>query len=220
MFTNNYNRNSSIELFRFFSMVGIVIYHCILWGTNKNYNYIYGLGTDWHTASHLSLYSLGNVGVTSFMFLSGWFGIKLNWGKIVDIIMMLLFYLIIVRYWAGVSILKIIGLSLHPWDGWWFVRCYLFICILSPIINYGIERISKRSFTIVIVFVTIYTYFGHALALKSEMNIDLLLSIFLWGRYLKRYPPPAITAKHYVDLPHILYIYNFYTYYHNQYNRK
>lgn len=190
MFTANFReRNSSIELFRFFSMVGIVVYHCILWGTNKNYGYIYNLGTNCDTAFHLSFYSLGNAGVTSFMFLSGWFGVKLNIRKIVDIIMMMLFYLIIVRYYAGVSTLKIIALSLHPWDGWWFVRCYLLICVLSPIINLGIERISKKKFTSIIVLVTIYTYFGHALSLKSEMNTDLLLSIFLWGRYLRKYPP-------------------------------
>lgn len=197
MFQNHLGRNTSVEIFRLLSMVGIVIYHCILWGNSDglggaNYELVYALGSSYSTAVHLSLYSLGNAGVTCFMFISGYYGVKLDLKKMLNLIIMMLFYIVIIRLIAGVSIIKVIGSILHPWDGWWFVKCYFFICILSPLLNKGIEHVSKQAFTWIVVLLIIYTYIGHFLALKSEMNSDLLITIFLIGRYIKNYPPKVL----------------------------
>ena len=158
-----------------------------------DYNWIFNLGTEKSTEIHLSLYSLGNAGVTCFMFISGYYGVRLNLKKLINLVVMMLFYIVIIRFIAGVNIYKIIGSSLHPWDGWWFVRCYFFICILSPLINLGISYISQRQFRVIVVLLLFYTYLGHFLALKSEMNSELLITIFLVARYFKLYPPAKLT---------------------------
>lgn len=54
------NRNSSIELLRMWFMLMIVTIHAYSHGCGLDYDYLYSLGSDWSTAHHLGLLSLGN----------------------------------------------------------------------------------------------------------------------------------------------------------------
>ncbi|MGM9779967.1 MAG: hypothetical protein ACI3ZD_16780, partial [Prevotella sp.] len=67
------NRNSSIELLRLWFMLMIVTLHAYAHGSGLDYDYLYSLGSDWATAHHLGLFSLGKCGVTGFMFISGYY---------------------------------------------------------------------------------------------------------------------------------------------------
>ena len=187
------NRNSSVELFRMLAMFSIVLIHTFGHGSGLDYEWIYSLGDDWSTAGHLALFSLGKAGVTCFMFISGYYGIRFNGRKMLSMVMMLAFYVVLCSLLANSISIGSLTLLLHPWDGWWFVMCYMLICVLSPLINAGIDILTEKQFRWIVIGMVVYSYFGHFITMQNGHDTDLLLTIFLVGRYLAIYPP--LSAK-------------------------
>lgn len=190
-------RNSSIELLRLFFMVMIVIIHAYGHGSGLDYDYLYSLGCDWSTAHHLGLLSLGKCGVTGFMFISGYYGIKLKWNKLAEMVAMLMFYLIVIACMGGYSVLGLFRQIVHPWDSWWFVSSYIVICVLAPFFNKGIEVLSKKQFGAIILALIFYEYVGSFLGQANSHDTVFLITVFLCARYTRLYvtPPPILRRK-------------------------
>ena len=93
-------RNSAIELLRFLFIIGIVIGHVYAHGRG-DMDWVYSLGSNWSTAIHLSLFSLGKLGVTGFIFISGYFGIKMSRKKWFNLLLMLICYHVILSFIFG-----------------------------------------------------------------------------------------------------------------------
>lgn len=125
-------RNSSVEILRFTFMFLIVLLHVYAHGSGLDYEKIYHWGACSYNMSHLLIFSLGKIGVTGFMFISGYYGIRTSRHKIFDMILILLFYLILLTPIGNGNKLL---LFLHPFDGWWFISAYLFIMFLAPLIE-------------------------------------------------------------------------------------
>ena len=67
---------------------------------------------------------------------------------------------------------------------WWFMTCYMLIFLLSPILNKGIESLSKNSFLLIIVSLVAYQFFSFLrFQNNGGSNFVGLLTIFLIGRY-------------------------------------
>ena len=69
-------RNTSVELLRFAFMYLILLLHAYIHGTELDYERIYLWGANPGTAPHLALFSLSQIGVTGFMFMSGYFAVN------------------------------------------------------------------------------------------------------------------------------------------------
>lgn len=182
-------RNSSIELLRLVAMFGIVLIHTFGHGSGLDYEWIYGLAGDWSTTGHFALVSLGEAGVTIFIFISGWYGMRIDIKKIIALISTLMFYALINCIISGSSPIGTIITLLHPWDGWWFIKSYMIIWMLVPFIEMGMKQLSKRQLQAIIGFLVFYTYVGHFFIAKMDQNTDLLITIYITARYLKNYPP-------------------------------
>lgn len=177
-------RNTSVELLRFAFMFLIVLLHVYGHGTELNYEQIYDWGNSTNTAFHLAIFSLGKIGVTGFMFIAGYYGIHANRFKVIDLILITLFYLLVLSpIGKGFGIL----LFLHPFDGWWFVSAYLFIMFIAPLIDVGIKSIPQTTFRNIVIAALIYTYFAQALLSANSHDVVLLLTIYLAARYFKLY---------------------------------
>lgn len=175
-------RNSSVELLRFIFMYFIVLLHVYGHGTGLNYGLIYNWGTDIDTAFHLSLFSLGKIGVSGFMFISGYYGIHTTRHKVIDLILVTLFYLCVLSpIGNGVRVLSFF----HPFDGWWFVSAYLFIMLLAPLIEMGIKALPQRTFRTIVIAALIYTYFAKALSFANSHDAVFLLTVYLVARYFR-----------------------------------
>lgn len=175
----NSSRNSSIEILRFVFMFLIVLLHVYVHGTNLDYETIYHWGNNWNTVPSLIFFTLGKIGVTGFIFISGYYGIKTNVSKIINLILITLFYLLILLPFGKNNI----SLILHPFDGWWFISAYLFIMLLAPLIENGIKIISHRTFRNIVIASFIYTYFAKALSVSNSHDVILLLTVYLFARY-------------------------------------
>lgn len=182
-------RNSSIELLRFIFMFFVVLSHVYVHGNHLNYEVIYDYGKELSSAIHLSLFTLSVTGVTGFMFISGYYGIRMTKKKWVSMLAMLLFYSIALSIGIGSFGLHTLNIVLHPFDLWWFMAAYLFICVLSPIIEEGIKRIDEATFRYVVVGLLFYNYVAHFLTFENSHDVLLLLTIYFTARYLRIYPP-------------------------------
>jgi len=93
-------RNSSIEVLRILFMMFIVLFHFL----GRNYN-LFGIKTetaiwDEYLLAKLLVHATGQLGVPGFVFISGYFGLKFNTYRFVDMIVQcfvysFLFYLVI-----------------------------------------------------------------------------------------------------------------------------
>lgn len=160
----------------------ILLIHVYGHGTGLDYERIYLWGANPGTAPHLALFSLGKIGVTGFMFISGYYGIHATRGKAVDLILTTLFYLLVLTPIGG-GFGKL--LYLHPFDGWWFVSVYLFIMLLAPVIETGIKTIPRQTFRNIVIAMLAYTYIAQALWQANSHDAVLLLTIYLAARYFR-----------------------------------
>lgn len=175
-------RNTSVELLRFAFMYLILLLHAYIHGTELDYERIYLWGANTGTAPHLALFSLSQIGVTGFMFMSGYYGIHATRGKAANLILTALFWLLILTPIGG-GFGKL--LYLHPFDGWWFVSAYLFVMCLSPLIEAGIKAVPQQTFRNVVIAMLAYTYIAKTLDNAHSTDVVLLLTIYLAARYFR-----------------------------------
>ena len=172
-------REQSIELLRIVLMTLIVFGHILGYGLGDT-----TIGMGGRTVSLFPLYFYH---VDAFVFISGYFGIHLKWKKF----LLLIFKMIVYSFFAiglavllkpdmRMSISEIVH-NVYPISAcdWWFMSEYLFLMLLSPIINAGIEKLDKRQATI-LVSVLYLSWF--------RCTSVLLLFIYILGRYLRKYP--------------------------------
>ena len=191
----NTQRNSAIEILRVIFMILILALHIYYHGCEQNKEWIYRLGKHWTTAWNLSLFSIGMLGVTGFIFISGYFGIRTNRKNIFHILALPFFYVLILSIlFRHYHLYEIVNL-LFAFNGWWFVSCYVFIMLLAPFIEGGIQKISERNFLWLLIGMFVYTYVMRFMGKDNSHDIIFLLSVYMGGRYLRLYPMSDFALK-------------------------
>lgn len=179
-------REQSIELLRIVLMTLIVFGHIIGHGLGDTTIELNG--------RTVSLFPLYFYHVDAFVFISGYFGIHLKWKKFLLLICKMTVYslmaialAILLKPELKMSVSEIVH-NVYPFSAWswWFMSEYMFLMLLSPIINAGMERLDKRQATI-LVGVLYLSWF--------RCTSVLLLFIYILGRYLRKYPCMAL-EKH------------------------
>ena len=186
-------RNMSVEYLRVVFISFIVLLH-ILW---KDYGGLYGVVNSQSANPYiqLGLTNLVTLGVTGFILISGFYGVKLKISRIVSLGIQTFFYallsaILIKIFWGGNVFKKLIDTPLSLFDGdWWFVTDYLILMLLSPFLNAGLEKIDKKTLAIVIAILSFIMYGAEWLHAKdSSMPLLLFFNTYLIGRYIRLYP--------------------------------
>ena len=179
--TGGGQREQSIELLRIVLMTLIVFGHFVLFGYHSRINSDGSLNLSAYLPP-LYLYH-----VDAFVFISGYFGINLKWSKVALLIVKMVIYSL---FAIGLTILIIPDFKLtlssllsnvYPISAcdWWFMAQYLFLMLLSPFLNAGMEKLNKRQATILI---------GVLYLSWFRCTSVLLLFIYILGRYFRKYP--------------------------------
>lgn len=192
-------RESNIELMRLILMLFIVVHHGI----------VHGLGLDGFSqrggvnlvTSHTDLFfvSLTNsmliFAVNAFVLVTGYFSVNLRKDKIVKLLAPVLLYSILFttipllanRTYVD-AIRSLFFLSHGPY---WFILDYLFLMILSPIINEGYIKLDKHSSYILIgLLLVVNCYFGFLWGDKVNNNGYALMQFILMyiiGRHIRTF---------------------------------
>lgn len=174
-------REQSIELLRIVLMTLIVFGHFIGFGYHSKTNPDGTLNLSAYL-SPLYLYH-----VDAFVFISGYFGIKLKWRKFILLIVKMVIYSLFAIGLASllmpdfrITVSSLLN-NIYPLSAcdWWFMAQYLFLMLLSPFINAGMEKLERKQATILVVVLYLSWF---------RCTSVLLLFIYILGRYLRKYP--------------------------------
>lgn len=122
-------RNSAIEIYRVLLMLGIVVIH--------QYSYV-GWGHHWIPRLLTSC-------VVGFVFISGYYGVRLSMGKLAKVYGVALFCAV----WFGIHVAIVgegggIRAIIDHLRVWWFVNAYIMLMLFSPLINQALTTCENR----------------------------------------------------------------------------
>ncbi len=179
-------RNSSFELLRLLCIYGIIVMH--IWGS------IDSAMTPANTAWHVLANSIGNVGVTCFVLISGYFGIRFDLKKLIRLDLMVIFFTLLGTLALGDFGAKALIKACIPVISrqYWFITCYFALCILAPFLNQIPERLSRGSFrnlllVLLLLFSVIPTFTTYDIMQDAGKGLAHFVMIYLLGRYLALY---------------------------------
>ena len=184
------NRESSFELLRLLCIFGIVTMHTFgsFYASATGINLVYGV----------LLNSMFNMGVSLFMLISGYFGIRTSAKKIVHLELAAIFYsvlhLLYVSYLQGALSKKALVRACFPVsDGtYWYITCYMILLFFAPFINQIPEKLKRKDFEkllvlMLLVFCILPSVIQlHVMGDNGKGVVNMLL-MYLIGRYLKLY---------------------------------
>lgn len=152
------NRNGSVELFRCLLMYGIVLLHCVHRFPQIGY---------WVEQMLLPC-------VCGFVFITGWFGIRFSFSKILKIYGVQAYCLLTAAFIDGRIARPDFQWTTILTGGYWFGHAYVVLMLLSPLVNSVVERLMQVC--------------SREEALKfCGAILPLLLLVFAWG-FLTRVP--------------------------------
>lgn len=183
-------RKSNFEAYRIICILLIVIMHTFGTGVGKL-----------NTFLGIFINVIGNIGVTGFILLSGYFGIRLSVKKLVKLDIMMIVWslaseLIMVLspaidYNPGMKSLLscFLPVSSHRY---WFLSAYFCLCILSPFINEYLEKIEQKRFKQLIfaagaLFLVLPTIVGFDQTGDGGKGIVNMILAYIIGRYIGIY---------------------------------
>lgn len=186
-------RSGNIELMRIIAMLFIISHHLLVHGMKIWEN------STWNNFVLLSIDSCFFIGVNVFVLISGYCGIKFNLKK--------LFYLYILTsiigglgYFVhlyvddaslGKSVIYNTIFSISHAPGTWYIKVYIYLFLLSPIINISLQTFTRKQIHLVLFLLSVIcVYFGWFW--QDEVNKDgYNLINFIWlyciGYYLSNH---------------------------------
>ena len=106
-----------------------------------------------------------------FVFISGWFSIKLKPKTILNIVFFCFFYFIVLSLINFISGKGFILRSIFfVTNSNWFIVDYLGLVLVSPILNKFIENIDKRSFGYLLILLFAYSFWSGFVPLPCAVN--------------------------------------------------
>ena len=196
-------RNSNVELLRIVAIILVLIIH----GSFRS------LGAPTYEeistlpfSSFLRFFSQSAsvVCVNIFILISGWFGITIRTSRIVELLFQILFFctiIYIVLILMGITTFSISRyIRLFFFNGsYWFIKAYLFLYILSPLLNIFAEKSSKRQMITFLIaffsFQTIYDCIADTPWLGGGFSPISFIGLYLLARFLRNDSNQVITKQ-------------------------
>lgn len=162
------------------------------------YGAFYTTATGFNLVYGVLINSLFNIGVSLFVLISGYFGVKGSFEKFLKLFLEVLFYsvfsniiiFLVTGYWNSKALIK--GFLPLSSNRYWFITSYILILIFSKYINQIPEKLKKkdfenlllRMFFIFSVLPTVVQY--HVMGDGGKGFANMLLMYFV-GRYIRLY---------------------------------
>lgn len=187
-------RNSSFELLRILSQVLIVLYHiCYIWQ-----------GIEYSSQPFFQAVTIPlHIGVVVFVLLSGYFTIKLQISGLVKLLGIFFVYclpeVIYSVATAKDSLHAIRSLMFFSNSHFWFVKTYLYLFLVSPMINLWLKNATERQrWYMVAVFAFMACYMATSRgdgSLSNGKNLTNFIYFYLVGNQLCYYKDSWMNIK-------------------------
>lgn len=189
-------RQSNFELLRLIAMFMIVLIHANMYLSQ----FVTGIG---FSVANGIINGICNIGVSLFVIISGYFGLKFDIKKLVRMeLMMITFSLVetVVLFFfqpdsmQGRELIEQLAKSLLPFISrkYWFYSCYVVIYIFSGFVERFISAINEKEFKtllalMLIIFSVFPTFFYFEIIPDNGKGLVQMLMIYLIGRYIRIY---------------------------------
>ena len=190
-------RESNFELLRIVLMLLIIVGHLLL-----NSEKLGAIGTKEYYITNI-MRSFTVFGVNGFILLSGYFGINLNYKKLIRLDIRILFYtwiFFVIGIVSGIHQINIIKdiLLIFPviTKRYWFITDYFVLCILSPFLNKFIQSLDREELKklllisgIIFYLIATFCFMINADQIVNDSGYGMINFIYLYfiGFYLKHY---------------------------------
>ncbi len=184
-------RNQNIELLRVLMMLLIVVMH--ISGHSVDLDTI-RTGGDINSYWILSYRSFTYLGVPTFAFISGYYGISFKLKKLINMEVMAITYGIIVIltcifFHVDNKISNYISLLFPASSGFlWYYSSYIYLFLLCSFINIVIEKMNQTEIFYAFVVFIVVVYLLRSNIFGQTNDFLMLFVIYIVGRYLKMYP--------------------------------
>lgn len=197
-------RKSGFELLRLIGIISVVMVHAgaLVEGMETN-----AIGT--RTICLLGVF--GNLGVSFFVLISGYFGVRRDWKKIIRLELMVIFYSVctsvLVRLvwpedYPRSVILPLLEQSILPvvTRKHWYYTCYICIMIFSPYLNLLTEKLKKEEFRIMLIagfvlFCVFPTFTRYEIMRDGGKGLVNMIFMYFLGRYIRLYADQKIPGR-------------------------
>ena len=213
MIATKRQRQSNLELLRILSMMLVMLVHYLplrspTTAEMLSLNPIKAL-------MNLELHSIAIICVHCFILISGYFGIRWKAKSFFGLIFQLIFWGLLGLYLAEYFINPFLPLSKHlslfqlivgmfTKPTRWFVSAYLFLYILSPLINSFVEKSTEHQLTkfilIFYLFSTIYGWIMRSVEFNTGLSAVSLMGLYLVGAWLRKSTLPMVHWSKWYDL--------------------
>lgn len=188
-------RQSNIELLRIISMFLVLVVHADFWSLGRPTNLDIQIAP---LASYTRFFieSLAIVCVNIFVLISGWFGITPSVKGFSKFAFQCLFFLTgnyVVRLVIGESNLNLKDIIRHFCflSDYWFIKSYVGLYLLAPILNAFIKAADKNGVKLLLIvffiYQTIYGWFGSTGFFDNGYSTMSFIGLYILGRYLNEY---------------------------------
>lgn len=187
-------RNSSFELLRLLCIFGILVMH--------SFGRLDTSSSLINTEFHVLYNSLFNTGVSCFILISGYFGIRFDLKKLIRLDMMVIFFTMLGTIVLGDFGIKDLIKACIPVISrrYWFISCYFALCLLAPFLNQIPERLERAKFrslllVLLLIFSFIPTITTYDIMQDAGKGLAHFVMIYLIGRYLAKYFKEPLSRK-------------------------
>ena len=203
------DRLSGMELLRIIAMFLVLVVHSGFFSVGApSHDEIVSHFPSSFTRVFFQSLSIGCVDL--FVLLSGWFGIRPKVKSISRFVFQCLFFLIgiyAVCVATGLSDINWKGIAgcflLLKWN--WFIKAYLLLYILCPVLNAFIDSASRKQFLMVLVgffiFQTVYSWGTDAAEFfKAGYSTISFMGLYMLARYVAIFKPRILAHRREVYL--------------------
>lgn len=186
-------RNSNLELLRILSIFMIIVIHANMYSTS------FCVGGLWKFNNGM-VNGICNIGVTCFILISGYFGIRFNLRKIIklecmaislSLLQLLASIFLFPGHMQGPDLLEEAVKACFPFitRKYWFYSCYICLCFFSPYLNRFVLNLSQKAFEkllglLLLFFSILPTFFYFEIIPDNGKGLVQMIMIYLLGRYL------------------------------------
>ncbi len=192
-------RNRGLDMLRVVAILMIICHHCIVNNFGLQNILLKNGGVDGQTFTMIAGNSLVILGVNLFFLISGYFGIRVSEKKIIRIIVkvyIITFVVIIIGLLAGTIEFNrdTVSFLVDPCDKYWYVMTYIFLMLISPLLNKLIDNMNKsESKYFVILFAVICCFYGFIkdtnLHINNGYSFLMAMALYFVGGIIRRYIP-------------------------------
>ena len=182
-----------MELLRMISMLLVLIIHAITasepWPIGQNEV----LTDPLRSLCKLLVESLSVVCVNSFILLSGWYGIKFSFKRLLFFVFEVYFFSFALTFLHPETISFQSILDIVTLNQYWFVKAYVIVFILSPVLNRFAEQADKNVFEQVLIafflMQTVFSYISNTNWFDDGYSPLPFIGLYLLARYIRIHHP-------------------------------